>query len=451
MASWILIPLMAVIAAWCVSLAAPRYGVRALAVATLVSLLPLLLGRFHLSFVPILLALAAAWGYHRRRESGKKGLASSVIVGSALLLFMAGGLVYALPFFRIGNPTGPYTVGTRALLLDDRLPAQLWYPAASTTKNAPYFLDGSPLIAEVAAIFGVPRPVLSHFHRITTPAQLDAPVSEAEASYPILIFSHGLGGFRAQNTVQMLELASYGYVVLSVDHPGYAAAAVIHGEVHRNRHRELVGAGVEVLDEHIGEWVSNLGHALDALPQIARALDNRIDPSRIGAFGHSFGGSAAQRLLLTDPRVLAAINMDGGTFGEPLPTSKPFLYMSSNSTLDFESFSNRLEEFSDTRIVEMTGRSRDELEGNFLELLRRRAASLDAGAYSMVIEDISHIGFTDAVLYSPLLADADGVHRAINEVSLAFFDRYVRNRPDSPELSELAARHPTVDLRRHDP
>ena len=56
------------------------------------------------------------------------------------------------------------------------------------------------------------------------------PSPEQEATYPVLIFSHGYEiGFFAQNTVQMEELASHGYVVFSVGH-AYESSIVFDGE-----------------------------------------------------------------------------------------------------------------------------------------------------------------------------------------------------------------------------
>ena len=36
--------------------------------------------------------------------------------------------------------------------------------------------------------------------------------------FPIIIFSHGNGGLRTQNTNQVEELVSHGYIVIAVDH-----------------------------------------------------------------------------------------------------------------------------------------------------------------------------------------------------------------------------------------
>ena len=52
-----------------------------------------------------------------------------------------------------------------------------------------------------------------------------------------------------------------------------------------------------------------------------------MDTSRIGMFGHSYGGATAAQVLVEDSRVKAAINMDGTLYGENVPKSrvgKPF-------------------------------------------------------------------------------------------------------------------------------
>jgi pimeloyl-ACP methyl ester carboxylesterase len=419
---WTLFSLVAVLLAWGTGFISVHLRKVVLFAATLISLAMILLGRFYLPVLPILFALVFAWVYDMLKVSPKKGLSLVLIAVSILFLLFSGMLIYAFPEFQIAKPTGKYLVGTQSLLIDDRIPTQIWYPAASKTESSPYFLEGKLVIDEVAYLFGIPGFALAHFRWIETPAQLNAPVAKDEDSYPVLLFSHGLGAFKEQNISQVIELASHGYVILSIDHPGYAAATVLYDEVLANQHADLLGAESNILDRHIGIWVENLQKVLDELPFINPKFDNRLDLSAIGAFGHSFGGSAAYQLLLVDTRVLAAVNMDGCTFGIISPANKPFLYMNSSLTLDFEEFSHQLDKFTEAEIVEMTGGTKDELRQNFRELMFRRETTLQAKAYSAVIPDIQHIGFSDAVLYSPLLADTINWHSAISDFMLTFFN-----------------------------
>lgn len=90
-----------------------------------------------------------------------------------------------------------------------------------------------------------------------------------------------------------------------------------------------------------------------------------------------------------------------------------------------------------TVLLDLSGFSKDELRHNFRELLERRETALQAQACSLVIPDIQHIGFSNAVLYPPLLADAVNHHPAINAITLAFFNRFLKGEGDFPSNAWL--------------
>src|SRR5260370_25323496 len=66
-------------------------------------------------------------------------------------------------------------------------------------------------------------------------------------------------------------------------------------------------------------------------PDSTELLAGRMDLTRVGVFGHSFGGSLAASLCLAEPRVVAGINMDCWTFGKAEKTgiAKPVFFMNS--------------------------------------------------------------------------------------------------------------------------
>jgi predicted dienelactone hydrolase len=45
-----------------------------------------------------------------------------------------------------------------------------------------------------------------------------APVLRTPGRLPVIVFSHGAGGHRSETTIVVQELASHGYVVVTVDH-----------------------------------------------------------------------------------------------------------------------------------------------------------------------------------------------------------------------------------------
>lgn len=64
----------------------------------------------------------------------------------------------------------------------------------------------------------IPAFAFSHMELVKSHSFMDLQLSDSENHYPILLFSHGFNGFRNQNTFQVEELASQGYIVLSIDH-----------------------------------------------------------------------------------------------------------------------------------------------------------------------------------------------------------------------------------------
>ena len=82
------------------------------------------------------------------------------------------------------------------------LPMTIWYPAAN-----PDDLEESVTYQEQLVV------VEGHALR-------DAPPAADTAPFPLIVFSHGSGGTRFQSIYLMEHLASHGFVVMAVDHPG---------------------------------------------------------------------------------------------------------------------------------------------------------------------------------------------------------------------------------------
>jgi hypothetical protein len=72
-----------------------------------------------------------------------------------------------------------------------------------------------------------------HLNDITTNAVESAPVAADQPSYPVLIFLEGIRfSYRQQNTFQVEELVSHGYIVAAIDQP-YTAATVVFPDQRR--------------------------------------------------------------------------------------------------------------------------------------------------------------------------------------------------------------------------
>lgn len=166
---------------------------------------------------------------------------------------------------------GPFPVGVRTLPLSDpsRLNVQgtgprpvrleVYYPSTAEA------VEGVP--RDVAIIFGT-TPVAE------TPAYRN--VARAAGTFPVVLFSHGNRGIRFQNVYFCAHLASHGFVVASPDHHGNTFQDVTpdpEPQVNRPLDMSFIIDQLEAMNVEPGHF-----------------LEGGIDPTRIGASGHSFGG-----------------------------------------------------------------------------------------------------------------------------------------------------------------
>jgi len=110
------------------------------------------------------------------------------------------------------------------------------------------------------------------------PARLDGTVDRSHAPYPLILFSHGSGGSRDLYTFITEHLATHGFVAAACDHQGNVGLdQFVPSEPYMAIKRP-----------------QDISFALDRILESERGgdplLSGLIDPERIGAAGHSFGG-----------------------------------------------------------------------------------------------------------------------------------------------------------------
>jgi predicted dienelactone hydrolase len=302
----------------------------------------------------------------------RRGLRALGIVAAAVAWVVAVALPSMLPVFEMPAPTGPHRIGTatRALLDASRdepfttdpgdrreLLLKLWYPAEPRpgASREGFFAPSDVIPRELASALRLPGWFFDHLALVRTHSIADALVLAATTPFPVVVFSHGFGqGFPNQNQALCEELASHGYVVVSIGHP-YESLVLAYPDGRLTRlsddqvrrvtanlievkplyerlqsersapaRRELVDrlrAASPLFADSLRLWVADTRTTVDWLAAIAAGtvdhpLATRLDMTRLGVAGMSFGGATAWRFCAEDRRCRAAVNLDGFQYGD---------------------------------------------------------------------------------------------------------------------------------------
>jgi dienelactone hydrolase len=206
---------------------------------------------------------------------------------------------------------GSYAVGEVDLELDGGNEVAVFYPVDASTVGA----DAEPYSYSGDTIFG---PEISGL----LPGSLSATISpedtwvglpaSADGPFPVVLHSHGAAGgvrFAGRHNAQT---ASWGYVVVAVDHPerGVEAALTSFGADDEEEERDF---GDTFLDTD--QLLAGLDLVVAEAAVPGSTIEGTVDPDRVAAEGHSAGGSASGAAAY-DERVDLWI---GQAPGSPLP------------------------------------------------------------------------------------------------------------------------------------
>ena len=195
-----------------------------------------------------------------------------------------------------GTPVGVRTVEYGGVT------AEVWYPATNAT--AGQNIEPADIMAFVPQVFTDTVGAFS-LPSLQTDAVRDAEVRDIGAPLPVVLFSHGFGGFRLQSFSLTTHLASRGYVVVAPDHPGRMMgdvlpclfSPVLEG---CNLTGFIEDPAVDDIDTML-EWVE------DGPSWIALDADN------IGLSGRSAGGGTTATVGEVDTRIDALLPMAGAS------------------------------------------------------------------------------------------------------------------------------------------
>lgn len=192
---------------------------------------------------------------------------------------------------------------------------EVWYPAPDSATGAAEAADFDGFLpASVTDLIG---PV--DLPSVPTLAIRDAALRVPESPYPVVLFSHGFGGTRTQSTDLTVHLASRGYVVVGIDHPGRMMTDIVPCLFDPPAEGcDLTGFGADPAVEDVQQVADGLS-GWAAGDGAGAFLAGAIDVEALGLTGHSAGAGTTTTVGAADPRFKALMPMAGGAVN-PTPT-----------------------------------------------------------------------------------------------------------------------------------
>ncbi len=259
--------------------------------------------------------------------------------------------------------------------------------------------------------------------------------------FPLIMFNHGFNSYREGNSFLCIDLASHGYVVISVAHSmeglctefDDGSCVFFDKSITKKQYQPMLGGALAMyklmkargtdkelaekfdevqnkyskfLKDRLPEWVKDCEASLE---YAKKNLSDLIDFEKgVGVSGHSMGGDTAYALCSRNDDFVCGINLDGAYFGD---------YTNDVQTKPFMQVSCKDNEYVVTRAY-----------------IRHTEP-----VYKVFFRDMKHIGFSDAKYMLPLKSmvgklEPDLLHENLCKCHLEFFDAYLKGEKESPEI-----------------
>lgn len=392
--------------------------------------------------------------------------------------------------YAVGVVRAEFTDPSRLLDASDpssgprRLPAVVWYPAHghAEAEGAAYLQPevAATTLPAITRNFRYAEGELDSIANARIAVRPGAEPARHPRRFPVVVYSHGLFLYPEQNSALASRLASHGYIVVSIAHPGDSTdvrlqdsrviATRFGGPADDPRFAEswkviAGGADLSVRREALAVYAdaipaTRLGRSLvqwrdDTLfvaqsivygrePDALHPILANADRKRLAFAGMSFGGATSATSCQRVEACRAAINLDGQNFDPDLfdrPVGRPLLLM--------------LSDWPRYGLLEGQPREPD-FSPNDLAYERWNEAGENDDVVRVRLHGIRHLGFTDlvALLNGPKRdervgeIDGDAALSTIGDVVLAFLDTYVREG-DAAGIDRALERHSALE--RHVP
>lgn len=353
-----------------------------------------------------LLVLVLIYVFTKRKNNSRKGQYKALrvlIVIISVIIILAVGL---FPDLNSVASTGEFTYDAQAIELTD------------TNRIEEFRGDGS-------------------FRKLSVLVYYPRFGEEAVKAVPLIVFSHGGISTKTSNISLYAELASNGYIVVSIDHTYHALRTRIDGrnvfidqEFFREINNEDSNADIQNSFEYYHKWMKlrmdDISFVIDTFINQPNDGNDKfyalIDKEKIGVAGHSLGGSAALGIARTRDDVKAVIAIESP-------------YMADITGVSGQEFVWNTEPYN-CAVMNIYSDNGWPLLMTDNKYAQNSRLYNDESTENHYIMGSNHFTLTDLVRKSPALCVLLGgaysksgydTLALINQISLEFFNRYLKD------------------------
>ena len=209
---------------------------------------------------------------------------------------------------------GPYDVGVRTLQLDDDHKTEVFYPATAGATNGKSEVVYDMTYALGDSLAGMVPETLKMPYEV--PAFRDVRAA-AKGKFPVVVYSHGYGGWRTINATMLANIASWGFIVASTDKPDQRFEAVFLNVARPDWDPDVDAVLMSATLDRIIDEGKDGG-----------ILAGAVDAGHVAAMGHNSGGGDSYSMVRNDDRVDVGISWNY-TFSEDVG-NKPFMIIAAD-------------------------------------------------------------------------------------------------------------------------
>ena len=275
-------------------------------------------------------------------------------------------------------------------------------------------------------------------------------------SLPLVIFSHGAFGYYQSNTSTYRELASHGFVVISLDHP-------YHSFFTKDTDGKIITVNPEFLQTALeigasdrpdaeifpitSQWMKlrteDMNFVLDTVKEATNAKPDerwyfpdgtekevlsvlaRINPEKIGLIGHSLGGATAVTVGRRED-ISAVIDLDGTMLGEELGMEN------GKVVYNEQPYPTPILDIRNEEHYQACLEAEKKNEPYVNNIVMNNAAN----GFVTHFQNSGHMNFTDLPLFAPALAEKLGTGKIdpvycvdqMNEIAVSFLEYYLKGQ-----------------------